>query len=211
MVAAPQLLPAVTNGLLGMPAVHTSCVQALPSTGRSKSSLPVATAPWPSQTFFLQSRGVCAETRVPAAVLLVPHWPAMQLRVWQSASVPGQVLADRHSTQWEAPSQTRLPPQTAPDATGRWEGVPELHSSVVHTLPSTGRSVLSLNTCALPAPSHCKPLQSAAVGSTSLVPAAVKLKPHTPLVEQVRVRQAVSLPGQSAATVQPMHWPVALQ
>ena len=131
--------------------------------------------------------------------------------MWQSASVPGQVLADRHSTQWEAPSHTRLPPQAVPDATGRCAGVPAPHSSVVQTLPSTGRSALSLNTCELPAPSHCSPLQSPAVGSTSLVPVAVKLNPQTPAALQVRVRQAVSLPGQSAATAQPTHWPVSLQ
>src|SRR4051812_7977436 len=123
-VLPPQLLPAVTNGLVGMPAVQTSCVQALPSTGRSRSSLAVVVPPWPSQTFFLQSRAVCAGTSVPAAMLLMPHWPATQLRVWHAVSVPGQLLADRHSTQWEAPSHTRLPPHAAPDATGRWDGVP---------------------------------------------------------------------------------------
>ena len=64
--------------------------------------------------------------------------------------------------------------------------MPELHSSVVQTLLSTGRSALSLKTCELPAPSHCSPLQSPAVGSTSLVFAAVKLNPQTPAAEQVR-------------------------
>ena len=145
-----------------------SCT-ALPSTGRSRSSLTGPDVPWPLQTFFLQSRGVCAAASVPAAMLVTPHWPVTQLRVWQSASVPGQVDADRHSTQLFAPSHTRLPPQPVPDWTGRWDGVPELHSSVVQTLPSTGRSALSLKTCELPAPSHCSPLQSPAVGSTSLV------------------------------------------
>ena len=99
----------------------------------------------------------------------------------------------------------------SPAATGRWDGVPELHSSVVQTLPSTGRSRLSLKIGALPAPSHCSPLQSPAVGSTSLVFAAVKLNPQTPAALQVRVRQAVSVPGQSAATAHPTHWPFALQ
>ena len=54
-------------------------------------------------------------------------------------------------------------------------------------------------------------MQSLAVGSTSLVPEAANEKPQTPPEVQVRVRQAVSLPGQSVATVQPMHWPVASQ
>src|SRR6187455_2182501 len=99
-----------------------------------------------------------------------------------SPSVPGQVEADRHSTQLFAPSQivlAPLPPQGVPDCTGRWDGVPELHSSVVQALGSTGRSPLSLKSWALPAPSHCFPLQSPMFASTSLVFAAVKLNPQT--------------------------------
>src|SRR5436305_15320794 len=138
MVLLPQLLPAVTLGFVGVPAVQTSDVQTLLSTGRSRSSLTVVTPPWPLHTFFLQSRGVCAATSVPIATLVTPHAPDMQLRVWHSASVPAQVLAERHWTHFEAPSQTRLPPHAVPEATGRWAGVPELHSSVVQTLLSTG-------------------------------------------------------------------------
>jgi hypothetical protein len=96
-----------------------SNVHTLLSTGRSRPSLTVVTLPWPLQTFFLQSRGVCAATSVPIAMLATPHAPDTQLRVWHSASVPGQVLAVRHSTHLEAPSQTRLPPQFVPDGTGR--------------------------------------------------------------------------------------------
>src|SRR4029079_11188234 len=126
IVFVPQLLPAGTVGLLGVPAVQTSNVQALLSTGRSRSSLTVVTPPWPLQTFFLQSRAVCAATSVPIAMLATPHAPETQLRVWHSAWVPGQVLAERQTTHFDAPSQTRLPPQVVPDATGRWDGVPEL-------------------------------------------------------------------------------------
>ena len=72
-----------------------------------------------------------------------------------------------------------------PGATGRCEGVPALHSSVVHRLLSTGRSAGSLNAWVLPAPSHWRPLQSPAVGSTSLVPAGVNENPHTPAPVQV--------------------------
>jgi hypothetical protein len=148
---------------------------------------------------------------VPAATFITPHWPDTQLRVWQSASVPGQVLVVRHSTQWEAPSHTRLPPQFVPDWTLRWVGVPALHSSVVQGLSSTGLSLSSLTTCAVPLPSHCWPLQSFAVGSTSFVPAAVNENPQTPPVVQVRVLHGVSEPGQSVATAQPTHCPFALQ
>src|SRR4029079_5995419 len=119
IVFVPQLLPACTFGLLGVPAVQTSNVQALLSTGRSRSSPTVVTPPWPLQTFFLQSRAVCAAPSVPIAMLATPQAPFMQLRVWHSASVPGQVLAERHSTHFEAPSQTRLPPQVVPERVGR--------------------------------------------------------------------------------------------
>src|SRR5262245_2239448 len=205
MVLVPQLLPAVTLGLLAVPAVQTSCVHGLLSKGRSRSSLTIIVDPCPLQTVFLQSFCVWPAISVPAARLVTPHWPETQLRVWQSASVPGQVLAVRHSTQWEAPSQTRLPPQVVPDWTLRWVTVPELHSSVVQGLVSTGRSPSSLTLWELPLPSHWKPLQSSGDVSTSFVPAAVYENPQTPPAVQVRVRHGPSEPGQSVATAHPTH------
>ena len=207
----PQLVPAMIGGFEGVSPLHTSLVQALPSTGRSVTSGTVKVPPLPLHSRRLQSRGTCAWVTVPPAVLLTPHAPLMQVRVWHSVSVPGQVDAVRQATQWLAPSQTSPVPQAVPDATGRCAGVPAEHSSVVHGLPSTGRSVLLLNETELPAPSHCRPLQSPAVGSVSIVFAALKLKPHTPCAEQVRVWQAVSVPGQSVPVKQPTHWPPALQ
>jgi hypothetical protein len=86
-----------------------------------------------------------------------------------------------------------------------------LQSSACRRCRRPALSLSSLTTCSLPAPSHCSALQSRAVGSTSFVPDAACENPQTPPAVQVRVRQAVSVPGQSAATVQPMHWPAALQ
>src|SRR5581483_7082280 len=82
--------------------------------------------------------------------------------------------------------------------------------SDVQALSSFGRSPSSLTTALLPLPSHESPLQSFAVGSASLVPWETNVTPQTPAALQVRVRQALSVPGQSDATVQPTHWPLAL-
>ena len=108
MVLPPQLLPAVTNGLLGdtrradvlraRVAVDGQVEVVVGGRGRALAVADVLLA----VARRLRRRPACR-----AAVLLVPHWPATQLRVWHSASVPGQVLADRHSTQWEAPSHTQ--------------------------------------------------------------------------------------------------------
>src|SRR3954452_25436918 len=119
MVLPPQLLPAVTLGFVGVPAVHTSAVQTLLSTGRSRSSFTVVAPPCPLHTFFVQSRGVCAATSVPVARLGTPQATDTQLRVWHAASVPGQVLAERHATHLDALSHTRPLPQPIPEATGR--------------------------------------------------------------------------------------------
>src|SRR5205823_14327572 len=50
-----QAVPPASGGFDGMPAAHRSCVQALPSTGLSLSSLTVWDWPWPSHWTFLQS------------------------------------------------------------------------------------------------------------------------------------------------------------
>src|SRR3954468_8076005 len=75
----PQLVPLVRFGFVGTPAVHTSPVHALPSTGLSASSLIVIGAP-AMQTLRLQSPGVWLGTAVPSAVLAMPQPPPMQVR-----------------------------------------------------------------------------------------------------------------------------------
>jgi len=81
---------------------------------------------------------------LPAAALLIPHaWFALQVRVWHSVSVPGQVAAVRQPTHVPAPSHTEVPPQFVPAVIGGFAGVSPLHTSLVQGLLSTGRSVSS--------------------------------------------------------------------
>ena len=89
---APQAVPLARFGFVGTPAVQTSVVQALPSTGRSRSSLTMSELPV-MQTVFLQSPGVSPDTAIPSAMLAVPQTPLVQVRWRQSVSVPGQAVA----------------------------------------------------------------------------------------------------------------------
>src|SRR5262245_28191871 len=113
----PHDAPADRLGFEGTPAVQRSCVQALPSTGRSALSVATMLWPLPSHCTFLQSPAVWAGTAVPAGALLMPQVPLMQVRVWQSVSVPGQLDAVKQVTQAPWPSQIRLVPQLLPAVT----------------------------------------------------------------------------------------------
>jgi hypothetical protein len=46
--------------------------------------------PIPSQITTLQSPGIWLLIGVPWGVKVFPHWPAVQVRDWQSSSMPGQ-------------------------------------------------------------------------------------------------------------------------
>ena len=98
----------------------------------------------------------CVGVTVPAAVKLTPHAPAMQVRVPQNVSLPGHVVGRRHCTQTPAPLHSVLPftLHAVPAAVLGFEGVPRMHLSLVHSLPSTGTSVLSTTDTAVPLPSH---------------------------------------------------------
>src|SRR5690242_14208329 len=63
-----QAVPEVVGGFEGTPAVHTSFVHWLPSTGTSVFLGALVTPPLPSHCFSLQSAEVCAVVTVPAAV-----------------------------------------------------------------------------------------------------------------------------------------------
>src|SRR5262245_4210672 len=147
--------PAIVGGFEGTPPVHRSSVQSSPSTGTSVFSGTSTALPEPSQRFSLQSPVVCAVVGVPIAVKLVPQTPAVHVRAWQSSSMPGQSEGIAHPTQEPAPSQTTAVPQEAPAAVGGFDGTPAVHTSSVQGLPSSGTSVSSSASCAIPAPSHC--------------------------------------------------------
>ena len=80
------------------------------------------------------------------------------------------------------PSQSPVPPapQPVPALSGGFEGTPEMQTSAVQSLPSTGRSCGSSTTLVPPTPSHCTTLQSKAVCSDegAAVPSGVSLSPH---------------------------------
>ena len=62
--------------------------------------------------------------------------------------------------QWPLESQIWLEPQGVPVAFGGLDGTLPVHKSLVQSLPSTGRSAESVTSITLPAPSHCRLLQS---------------------------------------------------
>ena len=66
--ASVQATPSATFVNVGVPETHESAVHWCPSFGRSAASAATVTLPLPSQTFALQSAGVCAATRWPLAV-----------------------------------------------------------------------------------------------------------------------------------------------
>jgi hypothetical protein len=104
-------VPDATGGFPGVPEVHTSFVQGLPSAGTSVLSMTLVTPPAPSQTLFRQSPGVCA-AEVPAGALVNPQVlgaDAPHTRVRHAVSVPAQSEATTQATQAPAPSHT-LPP-----------------------------------------------------------------------------------------------------
>src|SRR5204862_1304762 len=113
-------------------------------------STAVAVPPWPSHCTCLQSPGVCVVSGVPCVVLATPQTPFVQVRWWHSVSVPGQPEAVRQLTQAPWPSQIVLVPQLVPAETLGLLGVPAVQTSLVHGLPSTGRSVSSLTVTIAP-------------------------------------------------------------
>ena len=76
----------------------------------------------------------------------MPHWLAMV-----------------QSTQAPEPLQKSPEPQAVLAAVGGLLGVPAVHTSLVHALPSTGRSVLNAVLTVLPAPLHSSTWQLPAV------------------------------------------------
>ncbi len=175
-----QAVRAATGGFDGTPAVHTSVVQVVASASTSASSLATAVAPLPSHWFTLQSPAVCIASAVPAATLSTPQVPATQVRVWHSVDAP-QSAAVVQVTHAPWPSHLSRPPVPQADSAARagCEGTPAVQRSSVQSFASTGRSVSSFTTAALPAPSHCVALQSPGVRVPVGVPLATLAVPQS--------------------------------
>src|SRR5438132_454165 len=135
----------------------------------------------PSHWLRLQSPAIWPATTVPAATLLIRHWPPVQARVWQAVSEPGQSATVMQPTHAPAPSHTEVPPQLVPAMIGGFAGVSPLHTSLVQALPSTGKSVTSGTVKVAPLPLHSMRLQSRGTCAWVTVPPAVLLTPHAPL------------------------------
>jgi hypothetical protein len=110
ILAPPHDVRAGAGGFEGTPAVQTSDVQALPSTGKSVLSMAGVIPPIPLHSLRRQSPAVWAMTGVPAALLATPHALAAQVRVEHSVSDPGQLAGATHCTHCPLPSQTVPPP-----------------------------------------------------------------------------------------------------
>src|SRR5262249_54629251 len=130
-----QVALAAAGGFDGIPPVQTSCVHWLPSDGVSLSSLTVVGWPWPSHWISLQSPPMCAAVggAVPAAVLVTPQVPLVQVWAWQKVSVP-QFPALTQPTHAPLPSHIRLVPQTVPLERLGFEGTPPVQTSPVQAL-----------------------------------------------------------------------------
>src|SRR5438046_4776545 len=112
--------------------------------GTSVSSTTAVVAP-PMHTFLWQSLAGVLLTGVPSALLLELQIPALHKNVLQAVSVP-QSASARHCTQVGV---VALPLHSDPlfslhaSRCGRdgLDGLPLVHRSNVHPLPSTGRSL----------------------------------------------------------------------
>src|SRR5207237_15309 len=157
----------------------------------------------PLHWFFWQSAGVWFGVATPAATFAVPQTWLLQVRNEQSVSWPGHCDAVLHATQVPDALQ-KLPPfwlhgvftaavghdgvpfalHAVSTAALETPGTPLVQVSTVQEFPSSaGRSVSSAAEPTLPAPSQVLALQSCAVWVALGVPAAVKVKPHTPIVQ----------------------------
>src|SRR5262249_38902408 len=136
------------------------------------------------------------------------HEPALHTRVAQSRwAGAGQSLALTQPVQWPLPSHTLLPPQLVPPAVGGVLRAPLVHTSVVHRVPSTGTSLLSITDTRPPAPSHSTTSPSPLICDEAGEPAAVYAMPQVPAVH-VRCAQSVSWPGQLLAVKHDTHAPL---
>src|SRR5438128_11003091 len=100
-----QLVPCGRFVENGMPMKHMGVAQSLVMAGMSVSSLTSWALPLPSQTFFRQLPDICEVVVAPSGLKSSPQVP-LQVRVWQSVSLPGHSLALMHSTQAPAPSHS---------------------------------------------------------------------------------------------------------
>ena len=212
--AGPHVPPAFTGGLLGTPAMHTSPVQSLPSTGRSVLSALDCVPPelphvssWQSPATWLPE-GMA----VPTGATTTAHAFVTHTNCTQAVSVP-QCEPVLQPTQLPLPSQYEPPEaQGVSISAGGNMGAPSTHACVVHSSPSSwGRSVSSTMGARPPSPSQISAWQSpgswSSVGAT--LPSVANVRPNTPLVH-VLAAQKVSSPH-SSGVLQPTHCPLASQ
>jgi hypothetical protein len=169
----PQGVPEATGVSTGMPLLHEAVSHTLPLVGTSVLSVTEVTFPMPSHTFFLQSPAVCMLTTVPFAAYEKPQVLAMQVRVWHSVSVPGQVVAWTHWTQEPLPLHTLPVPQAMPAGALFMVTDPIEQPGTVQGLVGAGTSMLSKTMLTAPMPLHTFFLQSPGVCMAVAVPAAV--------------------------------------
>ncbi len=157
---AVQAVDIPANVDVGDPLLQPSTVQTLPSSaGLSASRLAGTSLPLPSHWFCLQSCSTWSGVGVPAAMAVLPQALFVHWNIRQDVSVP-QSLFIVQPIHWPLPSQCWLVPQVVVSGSDGCDGVPLVQTSLVHGLPSTGRSVSSLTCMVLPWPSHWAFLQS---------------------------------------------------
>src|SRR5512141_1813876 len=101
----------------------------------------------PSHSLRWQSPAIWDDVGVPVGWKLNPQVFEVQVRVWQSVSEPGHVVAATQSTQLPEPSHTWPPDwlHDVPLASAGCEGMPAAQTSLVHCEPSSaGRSPSSI-------------------------------------------------------------------
>jgi hypothetical protein len=138
------------------PPVHLSSVHWFVSAPTSVSSICVLmTLPLPSQVFLWQSPDACVGVTNPAGLRSKSHTPPPEhVRVWHSLSTPGQSPGTRQLSAQSPTELQKCPPLHIMPVRAGFEGVPFVQTSLVHSLPSTGRSLSSTALTTLPLPSH---------------------------------------------------------
>ena len=142
--APVQAVPCAAGGFVGTPAVHTLCRHMLLVGGLSLSSLATTTPPVASQTFCLQSPGICVGTTVPWLAKVTVQVPLLQTGVWHSLAGAPQSASTLHPTHTPEALHIWAAPQGVPSGRIGFCGVPFEQVSLVHMLPSTSTSVSSL-------------------------------------------------------------------
>ena len=202
----PHAVPLALLVFEGTPPLHVPVVQAV-SGGRLESFATTLVPPDPLHCVCLQNPGSeYPVATVPSGLLEDPQDPAVQVRVWQNVSVPGQLAGEAHPEQ-EPLKQVAPDSQVVPLDLLTWAATPLSHTPVVHPVPG-GTLLLSITAFGFPLPSHCSCLQYPGSGyPVASVPLGLKVSAQSPALH-VFVWQKESVPGQLAAVEQPEQVPL---